>query len=157
MSTHRDEHGYLVSKNARGFIGGLVMGGLIGSGAMLLLAPQSGKEARAKIQREGLDLRNQMVEGVGDAVTLGRGQVRRMGARVRKQADALEQRGQDMLDGQVKVVDDVVDAEKTAVHNIARNAKRLKRRGKHMVEEQRDAVSEVVEAERRAVHDLAAG
>jgi len=118
MSTYRHAHGYSVS-HAGGFLAGLLMGGLIGSGTMLLLAPQSGKKTRAKIQQEGLDLRDQMAETVGDAVTLGRRHVRRTASRVRKQTQKLQQRGQDMLDGQVEIVDQVVKAEKSAVHDLA--------------------------------------
>jgi gas vesicle protein len=86
---------------------------------MLFLAPQSGKKTRAKIQRDGLDLRDQMVQTVGDAVTLGRRHVRRTASRVRKQTKEMAQRGQDMVDGQSEIVGNAVEAEKAAVHDLA--------------------------------------
>ena len=39
------------------FVAGLLVGGLSGAGAMLLLAPQSGKKMRAQIQKKSNDLR----------------------------------------------------------------------------------------------------
>ena len=118
MSTNGHTHGYLAN-NAGGFFAGLLMGGLIGAGSMLLLAPQSGKRTRAQIQKEGLELRDQVVETVEDTVAQARGQVHRVADRVHKQTKELQQRGQDMLDEQMEVVSAVVEAEKTAVHNIA--------------------------------------
>ena len=84
MSTNGHENGYLAN-NAGGFVTGLLMGGLIGAGSMLLLAPQSGKKTRAQIQKEGLELRDQVVETVEDTVAQARGQARRVTARVHKQ------------------------------------------------------------------------
>lgn len=118
MSTDRHEHGYM-ARNAGGFVAGLLMGGLIGSGAMLLWAPQSGKETRANIRQEGLELRDQVVETVEDAVEQARGQAHQISGSVRKEAEKLQRRGQDLLDEQREVVSDIVEAEKTAVHNIA--------------------------------------
>jgi gas vesicle protein len=157
MSTHRDNHGYLVSKNAGGFLAGLVMGGLLGSGTMLLLAPRSGKKTRAKIQQEGVELRDQVVGTVEEALAQARGKAHRVAAQVHKQTQKLEQRGQDMLDGQVEIVDNVVEAEKTVAHNMSRDMKKMRRRGRDMVDEQKQVVSDVVEAEKSAAHDLANG
>jgi gas vesicle protein len=41
------------------FLGGLLLGGVAGAGAMLLMAPQSGKKARKQIQRKGRKMRKQ--------------------------------------------------------------------------------------------------
>jgi len=51
-----------------GLLAGLLIGGLAGAVAMLLLAPQSGKESRAKIQQMSYELREQTAEAVDDAV-----------------------------------------------------------------------------------------
>jgi len=40
------------TSNAKPVLAGLLIGGLAGAGAMLLLAPQSGKETRAQIQQK---------------------------------------------------------------------------------------------------------
>ena len=119
MSTNGHAHGYLAN-NAGGFVTGLLMGGLIGSGTMLLLAPQSGKKTRAQIQHGSVELRDQVVETVEDTVAQARGQAHRVVARVQRQTKELQQRGQDMLDEQKEVVSQVVEAEKTAVHNATK-------------------------------------
>ena len=39
------------------FLGGLLLGSVAGAGAMLLMAPQSGKKTRRQIQRKGRKMR----------------------------------------------------------------------------------------------------
>jgi gas vesicle protein len=119
MSNHRQQRSYIVN-NARGFFAGLLLGSLIGAVAMLLLAPQSGEKTRAKIQEEGRGLRDQVSDTVEDVVLPARSKARRVMADVRRQAKDLEQRGQDMVDEQEEIVSQVVDAEKTAAHNITK-------------------------------------
>jgi gas vesicle protein len=119
MDNYKQDRGYPAS-HAGGFFAGLLMGGLIGSGAMLLLAPQSGKRMRAQIQQEGLELRDQVTETVEDAVTQTRDKARRVTDSLHKQTKRLQQHGQDMLDEQREVMSTVVEAEKTAVQNISK-------------------------------------
>lgn len=71
-----------------GLLAGSIIAGLAGAGAMLLLAPQSGEQTRAKLQQKGLKLRYQ---AVGD-------KTRQLTDHVDKQAEELAQRGQTMLD-----------------------------------------------------------
>lgn len=99
MDNHGQEHGNDVKK-VWGFLAGLLVGGLAGAGAMLLLAPQSGKKTRTQIQQKSIQLRDQTVKTVESAVTHARHKAHQFTAGVHKQAEALKQRGQDMLDGQ---------------------------------------------------------
>jgi gas vesicle protein len=41
-----------------GFIGGFLLGGIVGAAVALLLAPASGEETRKQIQAEGVALKN---------------------------------------------------------------------------------------------------
>ena len=118
MSDYKQEHGY-VARNAGGFFAGLLMGGLIGSGAMLLWAPQSGKKTRAQIRQESSELHGEVVDTAEGAVTQARGKAKRVAARVHKQTKKLQKRGQDMVDEKKDVVSDVLEAGKKAVHNIS--------------------------------------
>jgi gas vesicle protein len=55
-----------------GLITGLIIGGLAGFGAMLLLAPQSGKMTRAQIGQKGIELQDRATDTYDDLVTLSR-------------------------------------------------------------------------------------
>ena len=79
------------------FLLGLLLGGVTGALAMLLLAPQSGKETRGQIRQQGIELRDQTVKSVEGAMTQARGKARQITDDVREQAGELQQRGQDLL------------------------------------------------------------
>ena len=51
-----------------GLLAGSIFGGLAGAGIMLLLAPQSGKRTRTKLQQQSMILRNQATESIEDAL-----------------------------------------------------------------------------------------
>jgi gas vesicle protein len=97
MDKHDQETGD-IAKYALGFLAGLLVGGLTGAVAMLLLSPQSGKETRAQIRQKSIELRDQAVKTVEGAAAQARGTVRQITDDVREQAEELQQRGQDMLD-----------------------------------------------------------
>jgi gas vesicle protein len=48
------------------FFAGLVIGGLVGAGLALLLAPQSGAETRGQIRDKGVELKDGAVEGLAE-------------------------------------------------------------------------------------------
>jgi gas vesicle protein len=97
MNTHAQEN----TVNQFGsFVAGLLVGGLSGAGAMLLLAPQSGKKMRAQIQKKSVELRKQTTEAVEGALTQVRAKAREITDEVHDQAEALGQRGQDVIDEQ---------------------------------------------------------
>jgi gas vesicle protein len=73
MDNHSQEHEN-DANNTWGFFAGLLIGGLAGAVAMLLLAPQSGKRTRAKIQQKSIELREQTAEAVEDVVAQARRQ-----------------------------------------------------------------------------------
>ena len=98
-----------------GLLSGLLIGGLAGAVAMLLLAPQSGKRTRAKLLRQSNELRDQTTETVEDAVAQARTKARHIKRDVRKQAAELEQRGQAMLDEQKDNLATIVEAGKNAL------------------------------------------
>ena len=67
---------------------------------MLLLAPQSGKKMRAQIQKKSIELRKQTTKAVEDTLAQVRGKAREITDEVHDQAEALGQRGQDVIDEQ---------------------------------------------------------
>jgi gas vesicle protein len=114
MDNHDHEHENDVNQLG-GFLAGLLVGGLAGAVAMLLLAPQSGKRTRAQIQLKSMELREQTTEAVEDAMVQARTKGRQIRADVREKADELQQRGQDVLDEQKEHWSALVKAGKTAV------------------------------------------
>ena len=114
MDNHSQEHEN-DANNTWGFLAGLLIGGLAGAVAMLLLAPQSGKRTRAKIEQKSIELREQTTEAVEDAMAQARTKGRQIRAGVREQAEALQQRGQAVLDEQKEHWSALVEAGKTAV------------------------------------------
>jgi gas vesicle protein len=114
MDNHDYEHENGVNQ-VGGFFAGLLVGGLAGAGAMLLLAPQSGKRTRAQIQLKSMELREQTTEAVEDAMAQTRTKGRQIRAGVREKADELQQRGQAVLDEQKEHWSALVEAGKTAV------------------------------------------
>lgn len=97
------------------FLAGLLLGSLAGAGAMMLLAPHSGKRTRANIQHKSMELRDQATETVEDAVDQVRTKAHDIKTSVRKEAKELEHRAQDMLDGPVERVSAAVADVKAAV------------------------------------------
>ena len=117
MDIPNQEHEYN-THTTKGFLAGLLFGSLAGAGTMLLLAPQSGKRTRAKIQLKSMELRDQAAETVEDAVAQARVKARQFTAGVSEKAEELQQRGQEILDEQRERLSTVVEAGKTAVQSF---------------------------------------
>jgi gas vesicle protein len=82
------------------FLAGMLLGGLAGATAMLLMAPQSGKKTRDQIQHKRIELRDQATETVGNAMAQVGQTAQQITGDVREKAEELQQRGQDLFDEQ---------------------------------------------------------
>jgi gas vesicle protein len=80
-----------------GFLTGLLIGGLSGTVATLLLAPRSGRKTRARIQHQYQELRNRAVESVEDAEEEMSERAELVAANVRDTVEDLQKRGKAML------------------------------------------------------------
>ena len=105
-------------QHSMGFISGLLLGGLAGAVAMLLVAPQSGAKTRISIQKKSLELRDQTVETVQEAVTQARTKAHQITSDVRDRVEVMKQRGQEMLTEQKEHLSAVVDSGNAAVQDI---------------------------------------
>ena len=74
-----------------GLLAGSILGGFVGAGVMLLLAPHSGKKTRARLQEQGVKLRNRLTKGSSD-------KARQRKDHMRRQSEEVEQSSQAMLD-----------------------------------------------------------
>jgi gas vesicle protein len=112
MNKPSDEHKSYANHHPGSFLAGMLLGGLAGAGAALLLAPQSGEKTRAQIEQKSMELRDQTTEAVEDAVAQTRVKARQVTADVRTQVEALQQRGQAVLDEQKARVSTLLKAGK---------------------------------------------
>ena len=101
-----------------GMLIGMLTGGLTGAVTMLLLAPQSGQRTRAKLRRQSHELREQMVDSMGDAMVQAGDKANQITHDVRKQAVKLEHRGQAMFEDQKDNLSSMVETGKDAVQGI---------------------------------------
>ncbi len=64
MHNHRGQNAPF---DLRGFLSGVLIGGLAGATLLWLTAPQSGKKTRAQIRQKSLELRDQAIETMDEA------------------------------------------------------------------------------------------
>jgi gas vesicle protein len=69
------------------FVAGLVIGGFVGAGVALLLAPQSGEKTRGQIREKSLALKDEATEGLTDD-----------GQHAQAQVSAWQEKGQAVTD-----------------------------------------------------------
>jgi gas vesicle protein len=80
-----------------GFFAGFLSGSLVGAGAMLLLAPRTGKQTRAKIEKQGMKLRNEVIESLEGTVNSAGDKAQDFTKSVHKEVDELQHYAQDLL------------------------------------------------------------
>lgn len=99
-----------------GMLLGSLLGGLIGALLMLLMAPQSGDKTRRQIRRKSRDLRAKTADTIEDGVGEVRAKARQVVTGIHDGAEALQQQGEDMVDGQKERWTPVVKAGQTAIN-----------------------------------------
>jgi gas vesicle protein len=105
------------NNNILGVLTGLVIGGLAGAAAMLLLAPQSGEETRTQIRKKGLELRDRTTGMIEDTMTQVRSNVDRITIDGREKLKELKQQGQELAAEQLGRVSKAAQAGKKAIEN----------------------------------------
>lgn len=93
----------------------LLIGGLIGAGTMLFLAPQSGKRLRANIQKKTVELRDQTVDTVKDTVEQVKSRGHQIKDGARDKAGNLQHQGVVVLIEQLDRISAAVEAGKKAL------------------------------------------
>jgi gas vesicle protein len=94
----KDQMEYIDESNhTKGFFAGLIAGGLAGAGVMLLFAPQSGEHTRKQIRDKSVELRDQTVQSMDNAVGLVKTKTSEIVETVKQQAGDIQQRGQEIV------------------------------------------------------------
>jgi len=101
--------------NIKNVLIGLLVGGLAGAVAMLLFAPQSGKQTRAQIQDKGIELRDLTAKKFNKTVAQVHARTDKITADVREKAEEIKQLGQDKLVEQLDRVSAALDNSKKSV------------------------------------------
>ena len=117
MDKQIEEHTHKVS-NAPQMLAGMAIGSLAGAGVMLLLAPQSGKRTRTRIQQKSMELRDQAADNVDDAVAVVRIKARKIKADLGDRAEELQRRGREMIGGQQEHLSSLVDGADNAIQGL---------------------------------------
>ncbi len=103
-------------------LAGLMIGGLVGAGTMLLLAPQSGKRTRQEIQEGAIDLRDRTNARVRGAMSEARSRAEQAASDVRETVDRLENQGKDIAVEQLDRVASAAQARKKAIQSSKNNS-----------------------------------
>lgn len=103
--------------NVLGVLGGLLVGGLAGAVAMLLLAPQSGKKTRKQIEEKSIELRDRTTDLVEDTMSQVRSRANKIMTSGRKNIKELKHQGQELAVEQLEHVSDAVKAGKKAIQS----------------------------------------
>ena len=107
-----------MSGATRHVLTGIVVGGLIGATAMMLLAPRSGEEMRSEIKDKAIDLRDRTTEGVKDRVSQVVSRAEHLKGGLRGRSNDIKHRGQDVLIEQLDRVSEAVEAAKKAIEQL---------------------------------------
>ena len=106
------------TNNALNMLFGILLGGLAGAVAILLLAPQSGKDTRAQLQKKGIELRDRTTEMVDDAMAQVQTQANKMAVSGREKIKELTRHGQDIAVKQLEHVSEAAQAGKKAIQSL---------------------------------------
>lgn len=107
-----------MSDATRHVLTGIVVGGLIGATAMMLLAPRSGEELRAEIKDKAMDLRDRTTGGVKDRVSQVVSKAEHLTGNIRGRSGDFKQQGQDVLIEQLDRVSEAVEAAKKVIEQL---------------------------------------
>ena len=120
MNNYDYEYGQVreTTDSTKHILTGIVVGGLIGATAMMLLTPRSGEEIRAEIKDKAMDLRDRTTETVKDTVSQVASKAGHIKGGIRGKSQDLKHRGQDVLIEQLDRVSEAVEAAKKALQEL---------------------------------------
>ena len=118
MNTKNQEMEYTnQAGHGKSLLTGLVIGGLVGAGTILLLAPQSGERTRAELQQGVEQLRVRTSETVNDKVTQVKSKANQIKDEVGTKAEELQSQGKNIIAKQLDRIVQAAESGKKAVQN----------------------------------------
>jgi gas vesicle protein len=98
MKNRKDEYDYEhemqnAPRSGMSVVTGLLIGGLIGAGVALLMAPRSGEETRAEIRNKAMEYRDRTKDAVNETVSQAKSKADEVKQGVVEKAEDLKRRG----------------------------------------------------------------
>lgn len=109
---HEMQH---ATRSGKSVVTGLLIGGLIGAAAALLMAPRSGEETRAEIKNKAIEYRDRTRDVVNETVSQAKSKADELKEGVVEKADELRHRGKRAATQQL---DNVAQAAETGKSRI---------------------------------------
>ncbi len=103
---HTKDEMYAAEEGGAGFLSGLLVGGVIGAVAAVLLAPNSGRATREQLREKGYEIRDRIQQATSDL----QGQARTVTEDVKEKAQTFVEDAQTMMDQRRDQVSRVADA-----------------------------------------------
>ena len=94
---------------------GMLIGGLVGAGVALLMAPRSGEETRAEIRNKAIEYRDRTLDAVNETISQGRSRVGELKEDVLGTAEDLKRRGKQTTAQQLDNVARAAESAKSRV------------------------------------------
>lgn len=117
MKTNHEFENIEPVNHTKSVLAGLLVGGLVGAGTILLLAPQAGERTRAELQEGVTHLRDRTTETVKDKVTLVKSRANQLKMDMQTKAGDLQHQGKDMIAKQLDRVSHAAEAGRKAIQN----------------------------------------
>jgi gas vesicle protein len=114
MENNLKKHEYN-NNGALNIIFGALIGGLVGAIAMLLFAPQSGKQTRDQIQNKSIEIRDRTTKDIKKTFEKVRSETGKITNEIKEKAGELKQLSQDKLVEQLDRVSNALDDGRKAV------------------------------------------
>jgi gas vesicle protein len=109
---HEMQH---ATRSGMSVVTGLLVGGLIGAGVALLMAPRSGEETRAEIRDKAMEYRDRTKDVVNETVSQARSKAGELKEGVLEKADDLKRRGKQTAAQQLDHVAQAAETGKSKV------------------------------------------
>ena len=114
---HENQEYEYPTNNILSVLVGMLIGGLAGAVTMLLLAPQSGKDTRMRIQEKGIELRDRTTAMMENTMAQVRTNADKITMGGREKIKELKQHGQELAVEQLDRVSEAAQAGKKAIQS----------------------------------------